>query len=264
MDALALHADPTLGTCRVLSGFDKALSAHTSQDDKTFWIVTEFNANLTTVMLPVEFAAWIGAVNKDESYGVDLISPETGRITSETREEIVIGSNAANDSLTEAGANMVTCYHRTSEARAILFAGFIDERGFTTSEPCLAGVIVSRRPPGRGWQATGRVVLSIDIPESVLAKYKFGYAGNPPQVACVPAEILNRLDEPKIHEVELAGLTIRQVADELLGEKACDDSSLEVTYVDPSNREAIEHFLFLSEHNLMIDAGDATVNLSRG
>ena len=91
-------------------------------------------------------------------------------------------------------------YHRTYYSEEILRDGFLDATGtyLTVSPEEFTGVWVSDRPLDIYEGADGNVLLVLDIPEEIFAKYEWVEDGKPYREALVPAEILNILPSPTI------------------------------------------------------------------
>jgi hypothetical protein len=82
----------------------------------------------------------------------------------------------------------------------ILNGGFYDATDTYMAIPPCTGVWVSDRPLDANEGAQGDVVLLVDIPEEVFAKYEWVEDGKPYREALVPAEILNELKPPEIFD----------------------------------------------------------------
>lgn len=92
----------------------------------------------------------------------------------------------------------VTCFHRTSNADAILAEGFQDGEGTYMTGTLYRGVWLSDRPLDVGQGAKGRELLLVEIPEDVLAEYEWVEEEKTYREFLIPAEIVNRFGPAQI------------------------------------------------------------------
>ena len=88
-------------------------------------------------------------------------------------------------------------YHRTPAAEAILEGGFRDITGFYLTSQLWTGVWLSNRPLDANEDAKGEGLLTLNIPESVIAEYEWVGEGKPYREFLVPAEIVNSYGPPE-------------------------------------------------------------------
>ena len=87
-------------------------------------------------------------------------------------------------------------FHRTTHATAILSHGFRDGTGKYLTKHEYTGVWVSDRPLDASEGAHGETLLSLDVPEDVLAEHEWFEEGREFREFLVPASILNRYGPP--------------------------------------------------------------------
>lgn len=105
------------------------------------------------------------------------------------------------------------CYHTTNSAEAILREGFRDSTGYYLTNDLHTGVWLASTPLTMNEGAKGTTVLSIDIPEEVLAPYEWiedeeldrttgewvpATIEKPYREFCIPAHLVNSHGPPKI------------------------------------------------------------------
>ena len=95
-------------------------------------------------------------------------------------------------------------YHRTSSAPAILASGFRDAEGHFGTDRLWHGVWLSDVPVDANDGAAGDVVLTLSIPEAVLAEWEWVEEGvKRYREFLVPAETVNRYGPPSVVEEQL-------------------------------------------------------------
>jgi hypothetical protein len=82
-------------------------------------------------------------------------------------------------------------YHRTNHAREIFADGFVDGQGTYLTENIHTGVWFSDVPLDDNEGASGDTVLSLDIPEQVLAEYEWAEEGKGYREFLLPASVAN-------------------------------------------------------------------------
>jgi hypothetical protein len=97
-------------------------------------------------------------------------------------------------------------YHRTTKAaaEAILRDGFRNGRGSYLTAQEHEGVWVSDQPLDANEGAGGSALLSVEIPEDVVAQYEWAEVGRGFREFLVPAEVVNRHGgAPRLRAVEV-------------------------------------------------------------
>jgi hypothetical protein len=94
----------------------------------------------------------------------------------------------------------VRVFHTTYAAKTILSEGFRDATGKYMTPDEYTGVWVADRPVDVNEGASGNVVLCLDVPEVVLAKYEWIEDRKGYREFLVPAEALNRFGPPQVHQ----------------------------------------------------------------
>lgn len=90
------------------------------------------------------------------------------------------------------------CFHRTPFPESILQNGFRDGEGTYMTRTLHRGVWLSDRPLSFFEGAKGDDLLSVEIPDEVLAEYEWIEEGKPYREFLVPAEIVNRRGPPEL------------------------------------------------------------------
>jgi hypothetical protein len=93
-------------------------------------------------------------------------------------------------------------YHRTYAADVILTDGFGDAEGTYMTDHLHSGVWVAERPLDENESAGGDRVLSIDIPETVIADFEWAEDGKPHREWLVPAKVLNQYSVTEVMDLE--------------------------------------------------------------
>lgn len=93
-------------------------------------------------------------------------------------------------------------FHRTSHADAILRQGFRDSTGTYMTVNEYSGVWLSNVPLDINEGAVGDVVLTVEIPEEVVAEHEWVEDGKGYREFLVPAEVVNRYGPPEVFERE--------------------------------------------------------------
>ena len=88
-------------------------------------------------------------------------------------------------------------FHRTPYGQSILKDGFRDGEGTYMTGIIHRGVWVSDRPLDFGQGAKGDDLLTLDIPDDVLAEYEWIEDGNTYREFLVPADIVNSYGPPQ-------------------------------------------------------------------
>lgn len=91
-------------------------------------------------------------------------------------------------------------YHRTDAAHRILAEGFRDAEGPYLTDTTQRGVWLSNVPLDPNEGTTEGPLLTLDIPEDVLADYEWVEEGKPYREFLVPAGVVNRYGPPTIDE----------------------------------------------------------------
>ena len=92
-------------------------------------------------------------------------------------------------------------YHRTKAADAILAEGFRDGEGHYLTSNLYRGVWLSNVPLDENEGAWGDTLLSLDIPESVIAEYEWVEEGKPYREFLVPADTVNEYGPPTVEDI---------------------------------------------------------------
>jgi hypothetical protein len=98
-------------------------------------------------------------------------------------------------------------FHRTASAKAILANGFQDSIGHYLTETEWRGVWFSDRPLDCNEGASGDVLFTLEMPESVFQEYE--WVQEPPgpyREALIPADVANTYGPPTIHDESLGSL----------------------------------------------------------
>jgi len=92
------------------------------------------------------------------------------------------------------------CYHRTPQAEANLAGGFKDGTGkyLTGGAEEFSGVWFSDVPLDSNEGAKGDVVLVVNMPARVFARYEWVEEGKPYRELLIPAAIVNRYGPPRV------------------------------------------------------------------
>lgn len=93
-------------------------------------------------------------------------------------------------------------YHHTYATQSILSDGFKDGEGYYLTTSLHQGVWLSDCPLDINEGADGDTLLSIDIPDNVIADYEWIEEEKPYREFLIPAEIVNRYGPPKVEDVE--------------------------------------------------------------
>src|SRR4030095_2052810 len=95
-------------------------------------------------------------------------------------------------------------YHSTNRgaADAILSAGFIDNEDYYLTENLYTGVWLADRPLDENEGTKGHTLLTIEIPEEVIAQYEWVEEGKPYREFLAPAALINQYGPP-VEEEEL-------------------------------------------------------------
>jgi hypothetical protein len=104
-------------------------------------------------------------------------------------------------------------YHRTTEtaADAILTTGFKDGTGRYGITQKHSGVWVSDCPLDANEGANGDVVLTMNIPAKVFARFEWVEEGKSYRESLIPASTLNQYGRPSIHEYDWGGCTEEEI-----------------------------------------------------
>jgi hypothetical protein len=81
----------------------------------------------------------------------------------------------------------------------------------------LRGVYLSGAPLDANDGFSGDVVLCLDVPDEVLARYNVADEATPAVFALVPAGELNKLGKPRVYDHDLAGLSRRELLHAIRG-----------------------------------------------
>lgn len=90
-------------------------------------------------------------------------------------------------------------YHGTDAAEAILASGFRDGSGNYLSDHEYEGAWVSDEPLDENEGAAGSMVLAVDVPEDIVARFEWVEEGRSFREFLVPADVLNRYVPPRVH-----------------------------------------------------------------
>jgi hypothetical protein len=89
-------------------------------------------------------------------------------------------------------------YHNTFASEEILSEGFKDGEGRYLTTETFRGVFLSNTPLDINEGADGDTLLSIEIPEEVIAEFEWIEDGKPYREWCIPAKTVNRYGPPKV------------------------------------------------------------------
>jgi hypothetical protein len=94
------------------------------------------------------------------------------------------------------------CYHRTAKADAMLADGFKDGTGkyLTGGAEEFSGVWFSNVPLDCNDGAEGDVVLVVNLPARIFAKFEWVEDGKRHRESLIPATIVNRYGPPKVYD----------------------------------------------------------------
>ena len=88
-------------------------------------------------------------------------------------------------------------FHRTPFGPSILDDGFRDGEGTYMTGVIHRGVWVSNQPLDFGQGAKGNDLLTLDMPDDVLAEYEWIEDGKPYREFLIPADIVNSYGPPR-------------------------------------------------------------------
>ena len=90
------------------------------------------------------------------------------------------------------------CFHRIPYAESILENGFRDGEGTYLTDITHNGVWLSDRPLSIFEGAKGDGLVSLEIPDDVLAEYEWGEDGKPYREFLIPAVTVNSYEPPEL------------------------------------------------------------------